>query len=169
MDSVGSESSSKSSASREFPERPVVGVGAVVVDGSRVLLVRRANEPLKGEWSLPGGAVEIGETLEVAIAREVREETGLQVDVGPIVDVLDRIRFDPDGRARYHYVLVDFICRPSGGTLACASDAEDAIWVPLVELRDRGVAAATISVIQKGFDLVHSGSWTPREVHWHAE
>jgi len=155
--------------SREFPERPVVGVGAVVIDGSRVLLVRRANEPLKGEWSLPGGAVEIGETLEVAVAREVREETGLQVDVGPIVDVLDRIRFDPDGRARYHYVLVDFICKPNSGTLACASDAEDVVWVPLVELMDYGVASATVSVIQKGFDLVRSGPWTPREVHWHSE
>src|SRR2546428_7972306 len=111
---------------REFPERPVVGVGAVVIDGSRVLLVKRANEPLKGEWSLPGGAVEIGETLEAAIRREVREETGLDVEVGPIVDVLDRIRYDPDGRIKFHYVLVDFLCRPLCGTLQGASDAQEA-------------------------------------------
>ena len=155
--------------SREFPDRPVVGVGAIVIDGSRVLLVRRGHEPLKGEWSVPGGVVEIGETLEAAIAREVQEETGLRVDVGPIVDVLDRIRFDPDGRTRYHYVLVDFLCRPNSGTLASASDAEDVAWAPLVELGDYGVAEATISVIQKGFDIVRSGSWAPREVHWHAE
>ena len=155
--------------SREFPDRPVVGVGAIVIDGGRVLLVRRAHEPLKGEWSVPGGAVEIGETLEAAVAREVQEETGLRVDVGPIVDVLDRIRFDPDGRTRYHYVLVDFVCRPNSGTLACASDAEEVTWVPLLELADYGVAEATISVIQKGFDIVRSGSWAPREIHWHAE
>jgi 8-oxo-dGTP diphosphatase len=154
---------------REFPSRPVVGVGAVVVDGSRVLLVRRATEPLKGEWSVPGGAVEIGETLEAAVAREVQEETGLQVVVGPIVEVLDRIRLDPGGRARYHYVLVDFVCRPNGGTLACATDAADVMWVPLAELKDYCVADVTIRVIQKGFDMARSGTWAPREVDRHAE
>jgi ADP-ribose pyrophosphatase YjhB (NUDIX family) len=155
--------------SREFPDRPVVGVGAVIVDGDRVLLVRRANPPLQGEWSVPGGAVEIGETLEAAVAREVLEETGLQVEVGPIVEVLDRIRLDPDGRARYHYVLVDFVCKPNGGLLACASDAQDVMWAPLAALTDYGVAAVTIAVIRKGVDLVRSGSWTPREVDRHAE
>jgi len=155
--------------SREFPNRPVVGVGAVVVDGSRVLLVRRANEPLKGEWSVPGGAVEIGETLEAAVAREVLEETGLQIEVGPIVEVLDRIRLDPDGRARYHYVLVDFVCRPNGGTLACATDADDVMWVPLADLSAYSVADVTIRVIQKGVDIAASGPWAPREVDRHAE
>ena len=154
---------------REYPDRPIVGVGAVIIEGNRVLLVRRANEPLKGEWSSPGGAVEIGETLEVAIAREVREETGLEIDVGPMVDVLDRIRFDPAGRLMFHYVLIDFVCRPTGGTLACATDAAEAMWTPLMDLPQHGVADATISVIQKGFDRVRSGPWTPREVHWHSE
>lgn len=154
---------------REYPERPVVGVGAVIIDGGRVLLVRRGNEPLKGEWSIPGGAVEIAETLEAAIAREVREETGLEVDVGPMVDVFDRIRFDGDGRTLYHYVLIDFVCRPAGGTLACATDAVEATWASLMDLTSFGLQPATISVIEKAFERMRSGPWTPREVHRHAE
>jgi mutator protein MutT len=150
---------------RIYPERPIVGVGAIVVDGDRVLLVKRAHEPLKGEWSLPGGAVDVGETLEQAIRREVREETCLDVEVGPIVDVLDRIRYDPDGRVKFHFVLVDFLCRPAGGTLHCGSDAEDAAWAERAELGRYGVAEATISVIDKGFER-RSTAWTPREVHW---
>ena len=138
---------------REYPERPIIGVGAVVLDGDRVLLVRRANEPLKGEWSLPGGAVEVGETLEAAVAREIREETGLDVRVGPIVEVLDRIRLDAHGRARYHYVLVDYLCHPKGGTMASASDAEAAVWASLDELAQYRVAEPTTAVIRKAFAL----------------
>jgi ADP-ribose pyrophosphatase YjhB (NUDIX family) len=125
----------------------------VVVDGDRVLLVRRANEPLKGEWSLPGGAVEVGETLAVAVAREVLEETGLEVEVGPLVEVLDRIRPDPDGRVRYHYVLIDYLCRPVGGTLGCSSDAADVRWTAVAELGEYGVADSAIAVIRKALDL----------------
>jgi 8-oxo-dGTP diphosphatase len=139
---------------REYPERPIVGVGAVVLDGDRVLLVRRGNEPLKGEWSLPGGAVEVGETLETAIAREVREETGLDVDVGPLIDVLDRIRPDEDGRVRYHYVLIDFVCRPTGGTLCCATDASDVTWAAIADLDQFGLAEATLAMIEKALKLV---------------
>jgi 8-oxo-dGTP diphosphatase len=153
---------------REYPVRPIVGVGAVVLDGDRVLLVKRAHEPLKGEWSLPGGAVELGETLETAIVREVREETGLSVEVGPMVDVLDRIRPDADGRVKYHYVLIDFVCRPASGVLCCASDAEAAEWAALNDLARYALADATLSVIQKAVDR-HSGTWTPREVYRQAE
>jgi 8-oxo-dGTP diphosphatase len=134
---------------REFPARPIVGVGAVVLDGDRVLLVRRANEPLKGEWSVPGGAVDAGETLRAAIIREVREETGLDVDPGPIVDVLDRIRLEPDGRARFHYVLVDFLCRVVAGTLRCGTDAADAEWVAVDALDRYDVSESAVAVIRK--------------------
>jgi len=140
------------SGEREYPDRPIVGVGAVVIDGDRVLLVRRGNEPLKGEWSLPGGAVEVGETLREAIAREVLEETGLTVEVGAVVEVLDRIRPDAAGRARFHYVLIDFVCHPAGGALCCASDAADAVWAPMADLPQYGVADATVAVIRRAFD-----------------
>lgn len=142
---------------KAYPDRPVVGVGAVVMDGDRVLLIKRGHAPLKGQWSLPGGGVEIGETLEEAIAREVLEETGLTVEVGPMVEVLDRISRDADGRVEHHFVLVDFVCRPGGGILRGASDAEDAAWVALTDLARYEVAPVTISVIQKaasrGFDV----------------
>ena len=141
---------------RLYPDRPVVGVGAVVLDGVQVLLIKRGHAPLKGQWSLPGGAVEIGETLEQAIAREVLEETGLTIEVGPMVEVLDRISRDADGRVEHHFVLVDFVCRPSGGVLRGASDAEDAAWVALADLARYDVASVTVGVIQKaaarGFD-----------------
>jgi|SRR5438105_14143422 len=150
---------------RAYPDRPIVGVGAIVLDGDRVLLVKRAHEPLKGEWSLPGGAVDVGETLEEAIRREVREETCLDVEVGPIVDVLDRIRYDPDGRVKFHYVLVDFLCRRLAGTLHCASDAEDAAWAERADLGRYSVAEAAVSVIDKAIAR-RSTAWTAREVQW---
>ena len=142
---------------KPYPDRPVVGVGAVVLDGDRVLLIKRGHAPLKGQWSLPGGSVEIGETLEQAVAREVLEETGVTIEVGPMVDVLDRISRDIDGRVDHHFVLIDFAARPSGGLLRSGSDADDAEWVPLSELANYEVAAVTVSVIQKaaarGFDV----------------
>ena len=154
---------------REYPAQPVVGVGAVVLDGDRVLLVKRGHEPLKGEWSLPGGAVELGETLETAAAREVREETGVNVDVGPIVEVVDRLRHDPDGRVQYHYVLVDFLCHPSGTTQAAAgSDADAAVWATLGELEALGVAKAAVRVIEHAI-VRRSGPWTPRDVRRQSE
>jgi 8-oxo-dGTP diphosphatase len=135
----------------------VIGVGAVVLDGDHVLLIKRGHAPLKGQWSLPGGGVEVGETLEQAIAREVLEETGLTVEVGPMVEVLDRISRDADGRVEHHFVLVDFICRWLGGVLRGASDAEDAAWVALDDVERYEVAPVTVTVIRKaaarGFDV----------------
>ncbi len=114
-----------------------------------MLLVRRGNEPLKGEWSLPGGAVELGETLEGALLREIREETGLDIDVGPVVEVLDRVRRDADGRIEYHYVIVDYDCRVRGGEVAAGTDAADARWADLVDLESLGVSETAIAVIKK--------------------
>jgi 8-oxo-dGTP diphosphatase len=102
-------------------------VGAVIVDAGRVVLVKRGREPLKGQWSLPGGAVEVGETLESCVTREMQEETGLDVHVGPVIEVLDRITRDTDGRVRYHFVLVDYLCWPIAGVLRAGSDVEDAV------------------------------------------
>jgi 8-oxo-dGTP diphosphatase len=117
---------------REFPLAPLLGVGAVVVDEGRVLLVRRGHEPLKGQWSLPGGLLEIGESLTAGVAREVLEETGLIVEPIELIELLDRIHHEGE-RVRYHYVIADYLCRVTGGTLQAASDADDARWVERAE------------------------------------
>ena len=103
----------------------MLGVGAVVLVEGRIVLVKRAHEPLKGEWNLPGGGVDLGETLQEACAREVFEETGLVVIVGPVIEVIDRIMRDDRGAVQYHFVLVDYLCHASGGVLQCGSDASD--------------------------------------------
>src|SRR5713226_697618 len=114
---------------REYPDRPIVGVGAVIVRGDRVVLVRRGNEPRRGEWSLPGGVVELGETLRHAAEREAREETGLAVDAGEVLEVFESITPDAAGKMRFHYVLVDFLCRVRSGELRAGGDALEARWV----------------------------------------
>jgi 8-oxo-dGTP diphosphatase len=144
---------------RMFPDRPVVGVGAVVVDGDRVLLAKRGHEPLKGEWSLPGGAVEIGETLAAAIAREVLEETGLTVAVGPVIEVLDRIHATADQRIEFHYVIVDYLCWLRGPSEPSAgSDADEVRWAGIAELSDYHLTDTATSVIQKGLALARSAA-----------
>jgi ADP-ribose pyrophosphatase YjhB (NUDIX family) len=117
---------------REYPETPLVGVGAVVVDAGRVLLVRRGTEPLRGEWSLPGGLLEVGEPLTAGVIREVREETGLIVEPLELIELLDRIHRVAD-RVRYHYVIADYLCRVTGGELLAASDADAVRWVERAE------------------------------------
>jgi 8-oxo-dGTP diphosphatase len=134
---------------REYPQAPMVGVGAVVIDGDHVLLIRRGQEPMKGQWSLPGGALEVGETLLDGVRREVFEETGLEVEPVALIDVLDRIVRDEDGWVQFHYVLVDYLCRVTGGKLCCATDAVDARWASRNELD--GVAAFTVEVVLKAF------------------
>lgn len=138
---------------RNYPSRPILSVGAVVISGEAVLLVRRGQEPRRGEWSLPGGAVEVGETLVAAVQREVFEETGLLVDVGRLVEVLDRIYTDGDGRVEYHYVLIDYACQPIAGQLEAGSDALDVRWVVRTELSLFGLTPGTLAVIDKAFGL----------------
>jgi 8-oxo-dGTP diphosphatase len=137
---------------REYPERPIVGVGAVIIvpPGDGVVLVQRKFEPLAGQWSLPGGAVEVGETLEAAIVREVLEETGLSVTVVSMIEVFDRILRDPDGRAQYHFVLVDYVCRPTGGTLQAGSDVADVVVADPGDLRQYELTEKTLEVIGRG-------------------
>ena len=106
-------------------------MGAVIVQDGRVVLIKRRFEPLAGQWSLPGGTLELGETLEAGVAREIREETGLEIEVGPVVEVFDRILLDPDQRVRYHFVLIDYLCRPIGGRLEAGSDVADAVLASL--------------------------------------
>jgi mutator protein MutT len=114
---------------RQYPARPIVGVGAVIVDDGKVVLVKRRYEPLAGRWSLPGGTLEVGETLKAAVIREMREETGLDVEVGPLLEVFDRIITDEAQRVQYHFVLVDYLCWPAGGLLQASSDVEEAVLV----------------------------------------
>ena len=128
-------------------------MGAVIVDGDRVVLVKRAHEPLKGEWSLPGGSVEVGETLVEAVTREVLEETGLHVRVGPVIEIFDRIHRDADGRIEYHFVLIDYVCVPAGGVLAADSDAADICWASRDDLAVYGVNATAVAVVAKALEL----------------
>jgi 8-oxo-dGTP diphosphatase len=148
---------------REYPETPLVGVGAVIVKDSRVLLVRRALEPLKGHWSLPGGLVEVGESLQAGIIREVREETGLEVEPLELIELLDRIHHDGD-RVRYHYVIADYLCRVSGGTLQAASDADAVRWVERAEWNSHSaliIEPVTVRVIEAGWQRARA--LDPRE------
>ena len=138
---------------RDYPDRPIVGVGAVVVQNGQALVVRRATEPLKGEWSIPGGMLELGEKLRDGIAREVLEETGLIVEVGEVLDVFDSIFPDVAGKTQYHYVLIDFVCYPTAGLLQASSDVSDAKWVSAEEASQLGMKSATVGVICKALSI----------------
>jgi len=143
---------------REYPESPLVGVGAVIVDhrsddhfaDRRVLLIRRGQPPLLGEWSLPGGVLECGESLRDAAVREAREETGLLVETGEMLGVYERVIRGDDGRVRYHYVLIDFLCHPVGGDLKAGSDAADVRWFTRNELPALKLAYDANDVVLKG-------------------
>jgi mutator protein MutT len=140
-------------STRRYPDRPVVGVGAVIVDEDRVVLIKRRFEPLAGQWSLPGGTLELGETLAAGVAREVVEETGLDVDVGDVVEVFDRILLDPGARVRYHFVLIDYLCRPRGGTLSAGSDVADARWVRPADLASYRLTPKATAVVERALAL----------------
>jgi 8-oxo-dGTP diphosphatase len=138
---------------REYPSVPRVGVGAVVLDGQRVLLVRRGKPPLAGKWSLPGGLVELGETTREAVRREIEEECGLQIRVGEVAGILDRVVRDPEGRIRYHWVLVDYVAFPESGTLCAASDADEAQWVEVDEVNRLETTDGLMDMIRRALAL----------------
>jgi len=135
---------------REYPESPLVGVGAVIVNDGRALLIRRGQAPLLGEWSLPGGVLECGETLREAAIREAQEETGLTVEVGEMLGVYERVIRSDDGRVRYHYVLIDFLCHPVSGEVKAGSDASEAGWFRGEELAALKLTRDATDVLLKG-------------------
>jgi ADP-ribose pyrophosphatase YjhB (NUDIX family) len=142
------------SDSRQYPPRPVLGVGALIFDGPLLLIVERGREPLKGWWSLPGGGVETGELLESAIRREVLEETGLVVEPLRMFEIFERIMRDHEGRAEYHYVLIDYLCRVAGGTLLAGDDVSRVQWVTQQELSGYRLTGGTLEVIERAY-LAH--------------
>lgn len=135
--------------SRRYPTQPLVGVALVVFDGERVLLVERAHPPAQGQWTVPGGLVEVGETVAEAALRELREETGLTVDVGPIVEVVERILRDADGRVEYHYIIVDLLGRSPRGEPRAGSDSAEVRWVAPSELTALPLTEGLLPVIEK--------------------
>ncbi|HEX6467000.1 MAG TPA: NUDIX hydrolase [Terriglobales bacterium] len=134
---------------RDYPERPIIGIGAVIVDGDRFVLVQRARAPHQGEWSIPGGMLECGESLKQGVIREAREETSLEVEPLALVEVFERIVRDPAGGIQFHYVIMDYLCRLKGGALRAGEDAADARWLRQGELEQLEIADGTIGVLQK--------------------
>jgi ADP-ribose pyrophosphatase YjhB (NUDIX family) len=146
--------------SREYPVRPLFGVGALIIDRERIILVKRGKQPAKGEWSIPGGLVETGEPIKTAVMREVLEETGLEVEPQSLVELVERIFPDGTGKIRYHYVIADYLCRVVGGSLNAGSDAREAVWVARSDLHRYSLAPVTSDVITKAFvESERLGRW----------
>ncbi|HTP43619.1 MAG TPA: NUDIX hydrolase [Candidatus Acidoferrum sp.] len=138
---------------REYPERPLVGVGGVVIENDRALLIRRGSAPLKGEWSIPGGMLETGETIVQGVQRELLEETAIEVEVLDLIEVFERISTDDAGRPQYHFVILDYLCEFIGGTARAGSDVTDTAWVLESELENYSLTPTATRVIQKAFRL----------------
>jgi 8-oxo-dGTP diphosphatase len=136
----------------EYPDHPVVGVGGVVLVDNRVVLIRRANEPRKGEWSIPGGKLEVGESLAEGVRRELREETGLDVEVGELIEAFDRVFRDAEGRVRFHYVILDFLCSVRSGRPTAGGDAQEIALVGEAELAGFALNEAVLRVVRKAFE-----------------
>jgi ADP-ribose pyrophosphatase YjhB (NUDIX family) len=143
--------------SRQYAAQPIVGVGGIVLDGDRVLLVKRGREPLKGIWSIPGGKLELGETLRAGVRRELREEAGLDVRVLEMVEVFERISRDGEGRTAYHFVLIDFLCEVMGGDARAADDADEIAWVERSRIGEFETTEGAPAVIEKAFALRGAG------------
>lgn len=139
---------------RDYPDRPLLGVGAIIVQNERILLARRANPPLQNEWSIPGGLVETGETVKQALVREAREETGLEIEPVKLVEVFERILRDKEARVQYHFVLIDYLCRVVSGEARASSDVSELVWVAANELESYSVAEETCRVIRRALGTV---------------
>jgi ADP-ribose pyrophosphatase YjhB (NUDIX family) len=152
---------------REYPEKPIVGVGGVVIEGSKVLLIRRGNEPLMGQWSIPGGTLELGETLLEGAVRELKEETGLEVRVLEMIEVFERINFghgadqnwttaEERKRPRFHFVIVDYWCERISGTAVAGGDVTDVAWASEDDLEKFALTSTAVRVIRKAFSMART-------------
>jgi mutator protein MutT len=139
---------------RQYPDCPLLGVGAIIVENGHILLVRRANPPMQGEWSIPGGLVETGETTKEALIREVREETCLEIEPLRLIEVFERILRDKEARVQYHFVLIDYLCRFVSGEAVASSDVTHAVWATADELESYTVAEETCRVIRKAISMI---------------
>jgi len=137
---------------REYPNQPLIGVGAIIIEGDKVVLIKRGHAPLIGEWSIPGGVLEVGETMRQGVIREAREETSLLIEPMDLLGVYDRVLRDDRGQVLYHYVLIDFLCRIKGGSLQAAGDADQAQWFNQQELSALPLPQDTAEVIRLGFE-----------------
>jgi 8-oxo-dGTP diphosphatase len=143
---------------REYPERPVVGVGGVVISDGRTLLIRRGSPPMVGQWSIPGGMLEVGETLLDGVRRELREETGVEVRVLDLIEVFERIDLDGAGKVRYHYVITDYLCEVAAGEARANSDVTDVAWAAPGDLARYSVTPTATRVILRAFDMARKRS-----------
>ncbi len=143
---------------REYPSQPIVGVGGVVIANGRALLVKRGSPPLEGQWSIPGGLLEIGETLMEGVRRELREETGIEVRPLDLIEVFERIELDGSGKARYHYVVLDYLCEATGGDARAGSDVTQVAWVKPEELASYSISSTAMRVVLKAFEMARAGA-----------
>lgn len=127
---------------RLYPDQPVAGIGAVIIKDGKIALIKRGNEPSKGKWTIPGGLVELGETLEAAVIRETKEETCLDVENPSLIDVVDNVDFDVEGKIRYHYIIIDYLVKVKTGAIKAASDAAELQWVSFSEVENYNLTAS---------------------------
>jgi mutator protein MutT len=139
---------------REYPDRPLVGVGGVIIEKERALLIKRGSAPLKGEWSIPGGMLELGETIVQGVRRELLEETAVEADVLDLIEVFERITTDDTGRPQYHFVILDYLCEVVRGEAQAGSDVTDVAWVAESELGKYSLTPTATRVIRKAFEMV---------------
>jgi len=145
---------------KEYPKHPIVGVGAIIIQNGKILIVRRGSEPGKGKWSVPGGLVELGETVEQTVVREVKEECGLDVEVDRLIDVVDSMTFDGNGKLKYHFVILDFFVKLKGGELKPGDDAKEALWVPVEEVEKYDLTKTFRDFLKRNMEKIRRYSST---------